>query len=161
MSADGADTDFLIDHVNPTETVEADLIQALFARLIDGIEPGAGVLLLLAIKGPWFGGLCLRGVWGRGEDGLLRILLLGLELLLRGLRGELSPGVIVVVLAFNFVRRVRGPGVSRVVKVVLSLSQKCWQAEEEKAQSPHAFWGLRRQLDQSERLGGPSFSLSG
>lgn len=86
MGTDCADADLLIDDVHAAEAVEADLVETLFARLVYGVEAGARVLLLPAIKRPRFCGLRLSVSWlegGRRDDFLLDLLLrLELELLL-------------------------------------------------------------------------------
>lgn len=91
VGTDSADTYFLVDHIHSAEAVEADLIETLFARLVDGVEAGARVLFFAAVKRARLGRLSLQvpcscWLWGRGWDDFLLNLLLGLELLFRGPR---------------------------------------------------------------------------
>lgn len=51
VGTDSADTYFLVDHIHSAEAVEADLIETLFARLVDGVEAGARVLFFAAVWG--------------------------------------------------------------------------------------------------------------
>lgn len=47
----------------PCSPVEADLVETLFAGLVDGVEAGAGVLLLPAV---WVTGAVRQGGCGLG-----------------------------------------------------------------------------------------------
>lgn len=128
MGTNRADTDFLVDDVHSAKAVEADLVETLFARLVYGVEAGAWVLLLTAVKGPRLCGLCLCVSWyyGGGYDDLLLDLLLGLELLLRGPRSCFL--IIIVVWVVNLVTVVGILDVVRErrqwVQVILALSQQ-------------------------------------
>lgn len=51
MGTDCADTYFLVDHIHSAEAVEADLIETLFTRLVDGVEAGTRVLFFTAVWG--------------------------------------------------------------------------------------------------------------
>lgn len=109
MGTDRADTDLLVDHVHAAEAVEADLIETLFARLVDGVEAGARVLFLTAVQRPRLRGLCLHISWsyGGGRDDFLLDLLLGLELeLLRG--GPRSHLLIIIVVRVVYLVTVVG-----------------------------------------------------
>lgn len=150
MGTDCADTYFLVDHIHSAEAVEADLIETLFTRLVDGVETGAWVLFFTAVKRARLCGLSLQvpcswQFWGRSWDNFLWDLLLGLELFLRRPRTHLVVIVvcvvnlvaIVVVLDMVWERRER-------IQVVLALSQQARQEEQEEAGSSHGR-GVRRQ----------------
>lgn len=142
VGAHGADADLLVDHVDPAEAVEADLVQALLAGLVDGVEPGAGVLLLPAVQRSGLCGLSLGdSSHGRRWHNFLLGLLLGLEakLLLGGAWGH----IVVVVVILNFcllvvlgvLHRFR---VGNALKpAVLALDQESRQAQQDEAQRSH------------------------
>lgn len=52
-------THLFVDNVHPSQAVEAETVQALFAGLVNGIESGAGVLLFSAVERARFCGLGL------------------------------------------------------------------------------------------------------
>lgn len=151
MGTDCADTYFLVDHIHSAEAVEADLIETLFTRLVDGVETGAWVLFFTAVKRARLCGLSLQvpcswQFWGRSWDNFLWDLLLGLELFLRRPRTHFLVVIvvcvvnlvaIVVVLDMVWERRER-------IQVVLALSQQARQEEQEEAGSSHGR-GVRRQ----------------
>lgn len=60
MSTDGADANFLVDHVDSTEAVKTEALEALLAGSVDRIEPGARILLLPAVKRPRLRWFCLK-----------------------------------------------------------------------------------------------------
>lgn len=135
MGADCADTDLLVDDIHSAEAVEADLVETLFAGLVYGVEAGARVLLLVAVKRPRLRGLCVCISWlkGGGRDDFLLDLLLGLELELffRGPKSRLL--IIIVVRVVDLVTIV---GILDVVwewwqwvQVILPLSQQACRQE--------------------------------
>lgn len=129
------DTDLLVNDVHTAEAVEADLVDTLFARLVYGVEAGARVLFLTAVKRPRLCGLRLRisWFWGWGWDDFLLDLLLGLELelFLGGPRSHLL--IIIVVWVVDLVAIVGVLDVVRErrqrVQVVLALSQQACRQE--------------------------------
>lgn len=136
MGTDCTDTYFLVDDIHPAEAVEADLVQTLFARLVDRVEAGAGVLLLPAVKRPGLRGLSLQipCTWqfrGGGRDDFLWDLLLGLELFFRGPRTHFL--VVIVVCVVNLISivvvldMVRERG--QRIQVILALSQQACRGE--------------------------------
>lgn len=152
MGTDCADTYFLVDDIHPAKAVEADLIETLFTRLVDGVEASAWVLFLTAVKRPRFRGLSLQvpwnwQFWGRGWDDFLRDLLLGLELFLRRSRTHFLV-VIVVVCVVNLVAIVVVLDMVREwgerIQVILALSQQaCRQEQQEEAGGSHGHGGRR------------------
>lgn len=52
--------DLLVDDVHPSQTVEAEAVEALLAWLVDRVESGAGILLLSAIERARLCGLRLQ-----------------------------------------------------------------------------------------------------
>lgn len=148
VGTDRADTDFLVDHIHSAEAVEADLVETLFTRLVDGVEAGARVLLFTAVKRAGLRGLSLQvpcnwQFWGRGWDDFLWDLLLGLELFLRGPRAHFL--VVIVVYVVNLVAvvvvLVREWG--ERIQVILALSQQARHEQQEEAGSSHGH-GVRR-----------------
>lgn len=152
VGTDCADTYLLVDDIHPAKAVEADLIETLFTRLVDGVEAGAWVLFLAAVKRPRLRGLSLQvpcswWFWGGGWDDFLWDLLLGLELFLRRSRTPFLV-VIVVVYIVNLVAVVVVLDMVREwgkrIQVILALSQQaCGQEEQEEAGGSHGH-GVRR-----------------
>lgn len=154
MGTDCADTYFLVDHIYSSEAVEADLIETLFTRLVDGVEAGTRVLFFTAVKRARLRGLgvlvpCSWQFWGRSWDNFLWYLLLGLELFLRGPRTHFLVVIVVcvlylvaIVVVLDMVRERR-----ERIQVVLALSQQARQEEQEEAGSSHGHevrrqWGV-------------------
>lgn len=150
VGTDSADTYFLVDHIHSAEAVEADLIETLFARLVDGVEAGARVLFFAAVKRARLGRLSLQvpcscWFWGRGWDDFLLNLLLGLELLFRGPRTHFL--VVIVVCVVNLVAIVVVLDMVREwgerIQVILALSQQARHEQQEEAGGSHGH-GVRR-----------------
>lgn len=170
MGTDRADADLLVDDVHSAKAVEADLVETLFARLMDGVEAGTRVLFLTAVKRPRLRGLCLcmSRFWGGGWDDLLLDLLLGLELLLGGPRTHLL--IIVVVWVVDLVAVVGILDVVRKrgqrIQVILALSEQARQAQQEEVGSSHGHGGRRlgwfqRTLGGQERGAAPRLDNPG
>lgn len=77
MRAHSPHAHLLVDDVHPSQAVEAKAVQALLAWLVNGIESGAGILLLSAVQRA---GLCGFGLqvrpWTVGTDHWLKANLL-------------------------------------------------------------------------------------